>query len=263
MTFSMSILLTIFTVLCSIAGLLVFRRFLSPELLKQHHDVADPYSQFVGMLFAVLLGFMVADAMSRFGAARQTVEQEASSIGNVFRLAEGLPSESRNSIRALCDKYVRQVAKEEWPLLAQHKTSKATWETYRQLWHACTTCKPSNPEEVNAHSALLPCMAEAGTNRRLRVDALHNGLPPVLWCILGVGGVATIVFTYFFNVEQLRLQIVMVSIVSLVICLNIFLLATYDDPFSGDMTISPAAFDTQSMLFEAEMKGTPLPDDIK
>lgn len=263
MTFIMSILLTIFTVLCSIAGLLVFRRFLSPEELRQHHDVADPYSQFVGMLFAVLLGFMVADAMSRFGAARQTVEQEASAIGNVFRLSEGLPAESRDKIRTLCDKYVNQVSKEEWPLLAQHKTSKATWETYRQLWRACTTCKPSNPEEVNAHSALLPCMAEAGTNRRLRVDALHNGLPPVLWVILGVGGVATIVFTYFFNVEQLRLQIVMVSIVSLVICLNIFLLATYDDPFSGDMTISPAAFDTQAMLFEAEMKGGPLPDDIK
>jgi hypothetical protein len=42
------------------------------------------------MLFAVLLGFMVADAMQRFSLARQTVEQEASSLGNIFRLADAL-----------------------------------------------------------------------------------------------------------------------------------------------------------------------------
>lgn len=32
----------------------------------------------------------------------------------------------------------------------------------------------------------------------VEVDALHNGLPPVLWSILVVGGLATVIFTYFF-----------------------------------------------------------------
>lgn len=45
----------------------------------------------------------------------------------------------------------------------------------------------------------------------------------------------------------------MVAIVSLVICLNIFLLATYDNPFSGDVTITPTAFQTQLQLFELEL----------
>lgn len=254
-TYGTSIALTVATVIASVAGLLIFRKLLAPDTLKSNHDVADPYSQFVGMLFAVLLGFMVADAMSRFNNARQIVEQEASSIGNVFRLADGLPEAPRLKIQRLCAKYLETVINDEWPLLAKHDTSKQAWMTYKDLWRACVTYEPVAARDTDAHQAMLPHMADVGTNRRLRVDALHNGLPAPLWWILGVGGVATILFTYFFNVEYLRLQIVMVSIVSLVICLNIFLLATYDDPFSGDMTVSPSAFETQLKLIKVDLDG--------
>ena len=261
-TYSMSVLFTIATVLASVGGLLLFRRFLAAETLKENHEVADPYSQFVGMLFAVLLGFMVADAMQRFGAARQMVEQEASSVGNVFRLADGFADEPRIKIQKLCLKYVSSVIDDEWALLSVHKTSIPTWMTYKELWKACVRYEPVTPRECDAHQAILPHMADVGTYRRLRVDALHNGLPTVLWWILGVGGVATIIFTYFFNVKHLRLQIVMVSIASLVICLSVFLLATYDDPFTGDMTVGPGAFEMQRELFRAELEHK-LPSDME
>ena len=62
-TLGLSLACTLLTVLISIAGLLLFRRLAINEDLKTQHEITDPYSQFVGMLFAVLLGFMVADAM--------------------------------------------------------------------------------------------------------------------------------------------------------------------------------------------------------
>jgi len=85
-------------------------------------------------------------------------------------------------------------------------------------------------------------MASVGDNRRMRVEAMHNGLPPVLWVILGIAGVATILFTFFFGAKNRRLQMVMTSIIAVVIGLNIFMLANYNDPFSGDVTIGPDAF---------------------
>ena len=262
-TFGLSLFLTTLTVSVSIIGLLLFRKFLSPDSLRTHHDVTDPYSQFVGMLFAVLLGFMVADAMQRFSSARQIVEQEASAVGNVFRLADAFPDATKKKVQGLCMRYAKEVSEVEWPLLAQKKTSVETWYTYRDLWQSCTTYDPVTPREADAHQAILPCMATLGENRRLRVNALHNGLPPVLWSILVVGGLATVIFTYFFNVDNLKLQVVMVAIVSLVICLNIFLLATYDDPFSGDVTITPTAFQTQLQLFELELNPGTNPLEMK
>ncbi|CAN5483422.1 hypothetical protein BH11CYA1_BH11CYA1_20410 [soil metagenome] len=250
-TLGLSLACTLLTVLISIAGLLLFRRLAINEDLKVQHEITDPYSQFVGMLFAVLLGFMVADAMQRFALARQTVEQEASSLANVYRLADGLPESNRRKVQGLCLEYAEEVIK-AWPLLAKKKTAAQTWNTYRVLWKECTGYEPVTARQTNAQAAILPCMSSLGDCRRLRVDAMHNGMSPVLWSILAVGGIATIIFTYFFNAPNIYVQMVMVAIVSLVICLNIFLLATFDDPFSGDVMVLPTAFETQVKLFRQE-----------
>lgn len=251
-----SLVLTVLTVLISIAGLLVFRRKLASEDLKEQHEVTDPYSQFVGMLFAVLLGFMVADAMTRFSAARQTAQLEASAVANVFRIAEGMPEDTRKNVRTLCLDYCQVVINDEWPKLKVKKTSSKAWKVYRQLWKACSDYQPVSAKEQNAQAAMLTAMCEVGDSRRMRADALHNGMPTVLWAILLIGGVATIVFTYFFTTSSVGMQIAMVSIVSIVICLNIFLLASYDDPFSGDVMISPSTFEIQVKLFNLELDPT-------
>ncbi len=247
-------LITVTVVLVSVLGLLVARKWLDkyhPEL-KTQHDITDPYSQFVAMLFAVLLGFMVADSMQRFGEARETVQGEASNLANVYRLSEGLPITEKRQLRDLCEKYAVEVIHDEWPMLAEHRDSPAAWEIYKQLWHTCTTYEPTTQRQSNAQQSLLDAMENLGNYRRLRVEALHAGLPLQLWIVLLIGGAATIVFTYFFAAENLKIQIIIVSMVSLVICLNLFLLATYDDPFNGDVKITPAAFETQLRLFKLE-----------
>lgn len=86
----------------------------------------------------------------------------------------------------------------------------------------------------------------------MRMEALHSGLPTELWIVLFIGGGATILFTYFFTAENLKIQAVMVGMVSLVISLNLFLLFTYDDPFYGDVKVTPSAFETQLKLYEID-----------
>lgn len=248
------LLMTLLVVLVSVLGLLLSRQWLDknhPEL-KTQHDITDPYSQFVAMLFAVLLGFMVADSMQRFGEARETVQGEASNLANVYRLSEGLPAAEKKTIRDLCEQYAIEVIDDEWPMLAQHKDSPKAWDIYKQLWHECTTYEPSTQRQSNAQESLLEAMENLGNNRRLRVEALHAGLPTQLWVVLLIGGAATIVFTYFFAADNVKIQIIMVSMVSLVICLNLFLLASYDDPFNGDVRVTPSAFETQIRLFKHE-----------
>lgn len=254
MSLVQGLIITLCVVMASIAGLVVARKWLHTDDLRNQHDITDPYSQFVAMLFAVLLGFMVADSMQRFGVARETVQQEASSLGNIFRLSEGLPQENCRTLRDLCYQYATEVVKDEWPMLAHKKDSPKAWSIYKQLWSRCTTYEPSTQRQVNAQQALLASMVTLGDSRRLRVEALHSGLPGVLWIVLFIGGIATIIFTYFFSADNLKIQILMVSIVSLVICLNLFLLATYDDPFSGDVKVGPSAFETQIRLFKLEQQ---------
>lgn len=252
MTLTTGFFLTVCVVALSIAGLFAARRFLNHIDLKTQHDIADPYSQFVAMLFAVLLGFMVADAMQRFGEARTIVQQEASSLGNVYRLAEGLSNEERDRIRALCADYAKGVINDEWPKMSEKQDSPKVWEIYRKMWAECTTYEPTTQRQSNAQQLLLSAMEDVGENRRMRVEGLHSGLPMELWAVLVAGGMATIVFTYFFGAENIRIQMIMVAMVALVICLNLFLLVTYDDPFSGDVVVTPSAFETQLKLYQLD-----------
>lgn len=245
-------ILTVVVVALSIGGLLIARRTFVKSHLQKQHDITDPYSQFVAMLFAVLLGFMVADAMQRFGFARAEVQQEASALGTVFRLAEGLPTDNKNRVRDLCMLYATEVVQDEWPMLEHRRDSMKAWKLYRQLWSCCTTFDAKTNKDSNIQQALLSSMNTLGDSRRMRVEALHTGLPPVLWGVLIIGGMATMVFTYFFCADDLRTQCIMVAMVSLVICLNLFLLAVYDDPFAGDVKVTPEAFETQIRLFKLE-----------
>jgi hypothetical protein len=261
-TFTLGLVLTILFVCASIGGLVIVRRWILASDLQTQHDVTDPLSQVVGMMFAVLLGFMVGDAMTRFAAARTTTQQEAASLADVFRLADGLPADKRAKIQALCLQYGKAVVEVEWPLLAQKKSSKTAWQTYADLSKECVKYEPKTQAQSNVQQSMLPAVVSLGDNRRLRVEALNSNLSPILWLVLLIGGAATILFTYFFGARDQNIQVIMVAIVSLVICLNIFLLASYDDPFSGDVMVHPTAFQEEVQLFQMDLNHT-VPQDLE
>jgi hypothetical protein len=85
----------------------------------------------------------------------------------------------------------------------------------------------------------------------MRVEAMHNGLPPILWGVLAIGGIATILFTFFFG-GNLRIQVIMTGLIAVLIGLNIFLLASYDDPFSGDVMVGNDAFVVDQRIFRVQ-----------
>ena len=249
---------TIITIGLSVLGLLIVRKQVRSNMLKMHHDVADPLLSVVGTLFAVLLGFMVANSMARFEEARVTTQNEASAVGNIFRAAAGLPDKNRTVIQHACEQYVDLVVNDEWPVLSKKHTSDKAWRAYDEIWTDCVKFVPTNDGETNLQAAIMGYLGVLGDARRMRVGALHNGLPSVLWFVLIAGGTATISFTYFFGIENLKLQILMTSLVSLSICLNLFLLACFDDPFSGDVMLHPSAFENILSNFQAiEHPGRP------
>jgi hypothetical protein len=241
-TIGLACVITILTILLSTAGLLYVRRKISFQTLKLSHDVADPLLSVVGTLFAVLLGFMVANSMQRFEEARVTTQQEASAVANIFRAADGFSSPTSDEIKNACHAYVDMVINDEWPKLGVKQASEEAWVAYDRIWNACIHYQPGGNADSNIQQGLMGYLGTLGDSRRMRIGALHNGLPPPLWIVLLLGGCATICFTYFFGIEKLKLQIVMTSLVSLAICLNLFLLASFDDPFSGDVMVHPTAF---------------------
>jgi hypothetical protein len=257
------VITTVMTVLVSIAGLLTVRRLSANSDFRQHHDVADPMLSTVGTLFAILLGFMVANAMQRFEEARVNVQEEGNAVMDLYRLAEGLPSERGSLLREHLRKYNEAILKDEWPKLEQKKTSDLAYKYYDMIWTDCATIKPKEDAHNNLQQKILDCITTMSDCRRTRIYAMHNGLPSALWPALFTGGIATVFFTYLFKMHNFKLQILMTSLVTLAICLNLFLLASFDDPFSGDVRVLPLPFQMNENAFSMVQSSDSSPEALQ
>lgn len=244
------LILSLCSIVFSTVLILIVRRSVKPDFLRLHHEVTDPVLAVLGTLFAILLGFMLANSMQRFETARDNIETEAGAVGNLYRLAGGVPEKYQGAIRSSCKTYLSEVIDHEWVLMQQDQTSDAAWNEVDELWKSCLAVRTQEPTQIENYNKLLDSMTTLGQSRRTRSAELKYKLPQTLWFIVIFGGLATISFTYFFAVESAKLQIAMTSVVTIMICLNLYMLAGYDDPFSGDIALTSQPFKTALKLIE-------------
>jgi ABC-type branched-subunit amino acid transport system permease subunit len=242
-------LVTVGAVAASSAGVLLVRKYVDGQLLRDHHEATDPMMACVGTLFAILLGFMVANAMTRFEEARLNVQEEAGATGDIFRLSRSLPPPTNMMIMTDCVNYFDEVSDQEFKLMEAGNMSDKCWQIYSDLWQHCTKYEPKTQGQSNLHQGLVEAMTKLGECRRARNAQISYRLPAVLWTVVYAGAVAIVLFTFFFGVRNLRLQLFMTSIVTIILVLNIYLLGAFDSPFSGEVKVSAVPFEVNRTLF--------------
>ncbi len=247
------IVMTIATVALSVAGLVLARRFMSIESLRSCHDVASALLSVVGTMYAVLLGLVVVDAMSRFQQGIAITEQEANSLADVFLLAESFPKEKQNNIQRLCRTYATLVVETEWKEMDCQRVCGNARKTAIQLMRAVEDFEPTTEREKAIFPIAVSEVCELWDNRRARTNMSTHGIPSVEWAVLVVGGIVTIVFTYFFGLESTKAQIGMTSMVATVIALNMYLVVIFGYPFSGALKVNPDAFLLDKKIFDDQL----------
>ena len=70
----------------------------------------------------------------------------------------------------------------------------------------------------------------------------RTGIPPLLWFVLLMGGISTISFTFLFSTDNLKAQIVMGVLFSMMIALILFTIMSLDFPFTGSISVSSEPF---------------------
>ncbi len=73
--------------------------------------------------------------------------------------------------------------------------------------------------------------------RRNRLHLAVGIVPPMLWVVLTLGGVLTVGFTLFFGTKNLRAQIMMTGILSMVVFMSLFVIISINHPFTGPVHV--------------------------
>lgn len=241
----------------AVGGMLLVRRRYGIEVLASYHEVAGYLLSVVGTLYAVLLGFVVVDAMAHTMELRVLVDQEASGLANIYLCANGLPSETRLPIQKLCVDYADAVVNDEWEDMKRNTYSDKAFKTVWALWKSITSYDPKTERQITLHQQLTTEICSMTQNRRTRIVSARHGMNPLMWTVLNAGAALTVVFTYFFGVENLKAQMLMTFLVSLAISLNVFLVFVFSNPFIGDFAVQPDSFKLDQMVFRSFEQGKP------
>lgn len=239
--------------LLSVLGLLVVRKYFDLDKLRSCHEVGGYLLSVVGTMYAVLLGLIVVDAMTKFQAAREIVEQEANSLADVFLLADSLPPEKCRKIRVVCNDYVKEILTEEWPAMADGKISKTARKAIVELMKEVMSFEPVTENQKAIYPLAVQEACQVWDYRRARTNMAQHGIPAVEWIVLIIGAVVTIVFTYFFGLTDAKAQMAMTGMVSLLISLNMYLVILFGSPFSGDLQVSPDSFRVDKLIFDNQL----------
>jgi hypothetical protein len=218
----------------------LIRRFVALEKLTTNNEVAGFKFATVGVLYAVLLAFSIIVVWEKFNDAEATVEKEAGAAAAMYHLSSGLDEPQASALRGALTFYLRSAISKEWPAMEDGRESASTHQALDGIYKVVLgsgrsqSGTPLTSEIFNQ----LDTLTQA---RRSRIVAAEGSVPEILWIVLFVGAVVTISFTFFFGTRNLRAQMLMTALLSVLIFSELLSAVVLDRPFSGTVKVTPGA----------------------
>ena len=245
----------IVVLLCAFAlsGLAIFSRHILPRLkLGPEESVfTSAMMQAVMVFYGLAVALIAVSVWQTHTEAAATISGEASALGVLYRHVGGYPEPLRSQLRQDLREYLDYVIQEAWPLQRRGQVPSGGVEKVNDFETGLVTFEPATEGQKLLHAETLRAYSEMIEARRLRLDAVHTGLPGVLWFVIVVGALVSLSSTFFFQVEDARLQRIQVVLLALFIGLIIFIIFALDRPFRGDLGLQPDAY---QLIYDQLMK---------
>jgi hypothetical protein len=233
-------LAVIAAVVAAFVGLhaLVQRCFRS-EVLRRHNDVAGYLFSAVGILYAVLLGFVVVVVWQKYDATVANVQGEVDAAGDLYHVVDGFTASDRSAIRLDIARYAQTVISVEWPAMERGEdVPDAGLKLLEDATYRVDRFSPAAGRGINAQQAAIDDAQRLLDARRERLIHAAPAVPAILWFALIAGALAMVAFCYIFGVENRPAQLLMTAILVGLIAILFVVVYEFATPFSGSVTIS-------------------------
>jgi hypothetical protein len=235
--------------LISYTGLKIVRKKFPEEVLKQNHEVGGLIFNAFGLIYAVLVAFVVFATWTEYDESKKNVDQEAIELSDIYHNSKALPEPYRQQVVPLLKAYINDVINDEWQMLENGKASSKAKESFDKIWTFFMTIDRSSIKNEIAYQETLRHLNDAGERRRTRIFSSTNNIPGIIWVVLLFGGVMTVFYTYFFFAKNMRHQFVMTSALTILNTLILYMILMLDNPFRGFIKVDYSAFEyTLNML---------------
>src|SRR5277367_5898401 len=164
---------SVFVPILAVIGSLLFMAGLNwmwPwEKRRAHNDLIGWQLSILGTTYAVILGFMLYAVWTNFGAADLNVDLEASSLRNLYRIAEGLPDQQRSELQNETRAYADAVVNHEWPEMNTGQLPNESHAINRNMWKTVMSAKSTSSSQMVAEDHALSELISLTEHRRIRL----------------------------------------------------------------------------------------------
>jgi hypothetical protein len=239
--------------LAVLATHLVRLRF-DEQVHTSNNEVAGFIFSAVGVVYGVLLAFLVLVVWQTFEEAQVTVESEANTLVNIHRLGQEFPEPLRTQTLQLTTSYGEDVVNDEWYQMQFGRSSEKVEAAMDGLWQVHLQLDQPGDAGINHREQFFDLLNTLGNDRRVRVLQSRLELPGLMWALLIGGGIVTLGFTLFLRAPNWKAHLAMAAMFAGLVAFVLLLIIELDNPFSGDVKIQPIAFQ-QALESFARLRG--------
>jgi hypothetical protein len=232
------LLVVIIPTAIAMAAQLSIRRWVGVDKLVRNNEIAGFKFATVGVIYAVLLAFVVIAVWEKFSQAQDAVTEEAGAIAALHHFTEG-KEPATAAMQAAIAKYLRATIDDEWPAMAREGESPATDHALDALYQATIALNQSGTMGTASMAEIFRLVDEVTAARRVRLHLATGLVPNVIWIALFMGALLTVGFTLFFGSENPVAQVSMTGVLSVLVTTGLVVILSIDHPFTGPVYIHP------------------------
>lgn len=175
--------------------------------------------------------------------AEKAVVTEAAALAVLFRDVSGYPEPYRTDLRTFVRDYARSTIEVAWPqqrkgILPLPGVVNPVVEIYTRM----TQFEPQTKGQEAIHETALRQFDTFLESRRERLYSVTSGMPRVMWYTVALGALINMILLWLFDLK-LGNHMLLGGLISFFTATMICLIAILDNPFRGEVGVSPEAFE--------------------
>jgi hypothetical protein len=194
----------------------------------------------MGILFALIVGFLAVGVWGNVDRAEEAVDDEASALRSVVILSNDLPPDLRERMRALISRQIHDAVDDEWPAMEEQRADlTAIAVPLSDALHLAASLDPQDEGDAAVQRELVASIQGALDARRQRIIVSESSINAVKWLgVIGLALLTLLAIALVHSGNRITARIAM-AIFATAVAVVITMLAAQNRPFSGQLGLDP------------------------
>ena len=194
----------------------------------------------MGLLFALLVGFLVAQVWNAAERAEAAVDREASALRSVDLLTGSFPAEPQVRMRVLLRRHIEEAVNREWPAMAEGSaTLTVIPAALNDAIRLAVTLTPRTEGQKTAQREIVASLQDALDARRQRIIVSESSIDAVKWAAVLALALLTLCAIGLVHSDNRTTTRFAMGLFAVAVAVVITMLAAQNQPFAGQLGIDP------------------------